>query len=248
MAHDTALDRRDFLRIIGSVGAFTLMSQFTSACSPASERKPVNSTSVATASGDAVQLPEPAKKGNVSVEEVLARRRSIRAYSGKALTLQEVSQLLWAGQGITADWGGRVAPSAGALYPLELYVAIGSVDDLSLGVYRYSPKLHQLDLMKHGDVREQLAAAALGQSWMKDGAICIIIAAVCERTTGKYGDRGIRYVYIEAGHAAQNICLQATALNLGTVTVGAFVDDSVTEVVGLSRDEVPLYLLPVGRT
>ena len=123
----------------------------------------------------------------------------------------------------------------------------GSVDGLAPGVYKYRPQTHELVRITDDDVREELALASLGQSWVKEGAIDIVIAAVYERTTKKYGDRGIRYVHMEAGHAAQNIYLQAAALNIGMVTVGAFSDDQVKSIMGMLKEEVPLYVIPVGR-
>jgi len=194
-----------------------------------------------------VSLPEVRLTSDVSLEETLLHRRSIRDYTDEALSLEEVSQLLWAAQGITAAWGGRTAPSAGALYPLEVYLVVGDVEDLTPGVYQYRPNGHELVKVKDGDVREELAEAALGQASVQDGAIDIVIAAVYERTTAKYGERGVRYVHMEAGHAAQNIYLQATALNLGTVTIGAFYDDSVRDIVGMAEDVAPLYVIPVGK-
>ena len=194
-----------------------------------------------------VTLPEPRLESEVSLEEALLKRRSVREYSNEPLTLVEVAQLLWAAQGITSEWGGRTAPSAGALYPLEVYVAVGNVDGLAPGVYKYRPQTHELVRIMDDDVREKLALASLGQPWVKEGAIDIVIAAVYERTTKKYGDRGIRYVHMEAGHAAQNIYLQAAALNIGMVTVGAFSDDQVKSIMGMLKDEVPLYVIPVGR-
>ncbi len=182
-----------------------------------------------------------------SLEELLRQRRSIRDYADAYLTQDEVMKLLWAGQGVTAAWGGRTAPSAGALYPLELYVAVGNVEDLAPGVYRYDPQQNKLSLVKKGDVRNSLALSSLGQSSVADAAIDIVIAAIYERTTVKYGSRGERYVHIEVGHAAQNICLQATALDLGLVTIGAFEDTGVAKIMGMSGDEVPLYVIPVGR-
>ena len=195
----------------------------------------------------ATRLPDPKLGGGTSLEEALFKRRSVRDYSPEPLTLEEVSQLLWAAQGVTTEMGGRTAPSAGALYPLEIYLIAGNVDGLSVGVYRYNPERHELAKVKDGDTRGQLSAAVLDQSCVKEGAVSIIITAVYERTTAKYGERGVRYVYMEAGHAAQNICLQATALDLGAVTVGAFHDDLIKEKVGLSENEFPLYVIPVGR-
>lgn len=194
-----------------------------------------------------VQLPEPRLKSEVSLEEALLSRRSVREYANLPLTLEDVSQLLWAAQGITAEWGGRTAPSAGALYPLEVYLAVGNVENLAAGVYKYKPERHELVKVRDDDVRGELAKAALDQSWVMEGAIDIVIAAVYERTTKKYGDRGVRYTHMEAGHAAQNIYLQATALDLGTVTIGAFYDDRVKDILGMPKNETPLYVIPVGR-
>jgi len=192
-------------------------------------------------------LPEPQYDSEISIEEALLERRSIRQYTGEPLTLQEVSQLLWAGQGITDPRGLRTAPSAGALYPLEIYVVVGDVENLAEGVYRYEPVEHELVKILEGDKRTDLATAALGQSSVSDAAIDIVVTAVYERTTVKYGERGIRYVHIEVGHAAQNMCLQATAMDLGIVTVGAFDDQQVKEVLNLPEDEQPLYTIPAGR-
>lgn len=183
-----------------------------------------------------------------SLEELLRQRRSIRDYADAPLTQDEVMKLLWAGQGVTVAWGGRTAPSAGALYPLELYVAVGSVENLTSGVYRYDPWQNKLSLVKEGDVRNSLALASLGQSSVADAAIDIVIAAVYKRTTVKYGSKGERYVHIEVGHAAQNICLEATAMGLGLVTIGAFEDATVAKIIGTSAEEAPLYVIPVGRT
>jgi SagB-type dehydrogenase family enzyme len=197
--------------------------------------------------GIIIKLPEPRYDSDVSIEQSLLRRRSIRSYSGESLTLQELSQLLWAAQGVTDPKGFRTAPSAGALYPLELYVVAGDVQDLSPGVYRYDPDEHELLRTIEGDKRLELAEAAVWQDFVGEGAIVIVFTAVYERTSGKYGDRGIRYVHMEAGHAAQNLCLQATAMDLGVVTVGAFYDEEVVELLGLPEDEHPLYIIPVGR-
>lgn len=182
-----------------------------------------------------------------SLEELLRQRRSVRDYADAPLTKDEVMKLLWAGQGITSPVGFRTAPSAGALYPLEIYLVAGNVDNLAPGVYKYKPVEDGLTLVKEGDVRASLAAASLGQGSVADGAVDIVIAAVYERTTVKYGVRGERFVQIEVGHAAQNICLQATALGLGLVTVGAFDDAEVAKLVGMSQDETPLYVMQVGR-
>lgn len=193
-----------------------------------------------------VKLPEPRLESEVSLEEALLKRRSEREYADSPLTLENISQLLWSAQGITDPRGFRTAPSAGGLYPLELYLVVGNVENLSVGVYKYKPDTHELVKISDSDVREQLAIAS-GQSWVKEGAVNIVIAAVYERTTQKYGDKGIRYVHMEAGHAAQNIYLQATVLDLGMVTVGGYLDDVVKVIMMMPENEEPLYLIPVGK-
>jgi len=194
-----------------------------------------------------VKLPEPRHDSAVSIEETLLKRRSVRDYTGKPLTLQEVSQLLWAAQGTTSPRGFRTAPSAGATYPLETYLVVGNVENLTSGIYHYESAEHKLVKILEGDWRAQLAGAALGQSWVKEGAVSIVFTAIYERTTQRYGERGIRYVHMEAGHAAQNVYLQAVALGLGTVVIGAFRDDEVREILKLPQNEQPLYIMPVGR-
>ena len=198
-------------------------------------------------SGQRVKLPAPRHKSDISIEEALLKRRSVREYSKLALSLPEVSQLLWSAQGVAAQNGSRSAPSAGALFPLEVYLVAGLVDSLSSGIYKYEPHGHELTLVVSGDKRSDLYRAALEQESVRDGAAAIIIAAVYERTTQKYGERGIRYVHMEAGHAAQNVYLQAASLNLGTVVVGAFQDERVKKVLQMPSKESPLYIMPVGR-
>lgn len=193
-----------------------------------------------------LKLPEPRHESETSVEEALLKRRSVRSYREEPLTLAEVSQLLWAAQGITAPgWGGRTAPSAGALYPLEVYAVVGEVEGLEPGIYHYRPEGHLLMRRKAGDLRSELAAVALGQAWVREAPLVLVIAARYERTTRKYGERGVRYVHIEVGHVGQNVYLQAEALALGTVMVGAFSDQEVKELLGI--EEEPLALMPVGR-
>jgi len=194
-----------------------------------------------------IKLPKPRYNSVVSLEESLLKRRSVRDYTGEQLTLKEVSQLLWAAQGTTSDRGFRTAPSAGALYPLEVYMIVGDVQDLAVGIYLYKPKKHELVMIAGKDVRQQLAGAALGQSSVKNGAIDLVFTAVYQRITQKYGDRGIKYVHMEIGHAAQNLCLQATAMKLGVVTIGAFNDQKVSRILNLPKEEEPLYIIPVGK-
>ncbi len=187
-----------------------------------------------------VILPAPDTTGKVTLESAISNRRSVRAYSDKKLNMEQIGQLLWAAQGITDKRGYRAAPSAGALYPLELYVA---KED---GLYHYIPKGHKLRKVSDDDLRHKLRAASLFQSSVSAAAIDIIICAVYDRITSKYGKRGARYTDIEVGHAAQNIHLEAVALGLASVPIGAFRDDEVAKVLSLPEDEVPLYIIPVG--
>lgn len=196
---------------------------------------------------ETVKLPAPKYDGSISVEAALYARRSVREYQDLPLTLAEVSQLLWAAQGITSPWGYRTAPSAGALYPLEVYLEVGKAKGLSLGIYKYGLFKHELAKLIDGDKRNALTKAAIGQSCVRNGAVNIILSAVYERVTRKYGERGVRYVYMEAGHAAQNVCLQAISLGLETVVVGAFRDVEVQKVVNMPAQEHPLYIIPVGK-
>lgn len=196
---------------------------------------------------DLMELPAARLSGDVAVEAALLARRSVRQYSDEPLSLAEVSQLLWAAQGITADWGGRTAPSAGALYPIEVYLAAARVQELDAGLYRYEPQTHAVLPLVAGDVAGALGEAALNQSSVREAPAVLVITAAYDRTTSKYGDRGIRYAQMEAGHVAQNVCLQVTALGLGCVVVGAFDDEELRRVLGLPVVEWPLYLLPVGR-
>jgi SagB-type dehydrogenase family enzyme len=170
----------------------------------------------------------------------------VREFSRQALQLADVAQLLWAAQGVTSRDGGRAAPSAGALYPLELYLVAGNVDTLPAGLYHYRPQGHRLRPVTDGDLRKALAGAALDQPWVRSAPAVLVIAGVYERSATKYGQRARRYTHIETGHAAQNVYLQAEALGLGTVIVGAFEDAAVREVLGLPSGHAPLALMPVG--
>lgn len=194
-----------------------------------------------------IRLPVPRMESEISIEAALLERQSVRSYSDEPLSLAEIAQLLWSAQGITRPGGYRTAPSAGALYPLEVYLVAGMVNDIPPGVYRYLPDEHALVQTREGDVRSELSQAAIGQKPVEDAPAVIVIAAVYERTTVKYGDRGIQYVHIEVGSAAQNIYLQVVSMNLGTVFIGAFYDEDVREVLGLDEEEHPLGIMPVGR-
>ena len=196
---------------------------------------------------DFFDLPPPQVTGSVSVEEAIRMRRSVRDFEDRPLSLEQVSQLLWAGQGITEGFK-RAAPSAGATYPLMLYVVVGetSVNGLAAGVYQYIPETHSLVVVKSGDFRQRVAVACLNQTFIEEAPVSIVIACEYERTTVRYGDRGRRYVHMEAGHAGENIYLQAGALQLGTVVVGAFLDADLKLVLDLPEEHDPLYVMPVG--
>ncbi|HSR32447.1 MAG TPA: SagB/ThcOx family dehydrogenase [Anaerolineae bacterium] len=188
-----------------------------------------------------IPLPQPVLTGQTSLEELLARRRSVREFDNEPLTAADLGQLLWAAQGITNSRGFRTAPSAGALYPLELYVA--TVE----GVFHYDPHNHQLLVTSHSDARMDLYQAALSQEPVRQAPAVFIVTAIYERTAQKYGDeRTPRYVHLEAGHAAQNLLLEAVALGLGAVPIGAFYDEAIQKALGLPTDHTPLYLIPVG--
>lgn len=214
---------------------------------PLSVRRCGDQTPAPPTTGAAIALAAPRLASDVSVEEALAARRSIREYQSSPLLLSEVGQLLWAAQGITDASGFRTAPSAGATYPLELFLVAGAVEGLDSGIYRYAPQGHELVPISLGDKRAELATAALGQASVRQAPAGLVFAAVYERTSRRYGERAPRYVHMEAGHAAQNVYLQAEALGLGTVVIGAFSDADVQRIVGMRPDEEPLYIMPVGR-
>jgi len=185
-----------------------------------------------------ITLPKPKYQSSHSLEECIKRRQSVREYKDSALTLEEISQLLWAAQS---------APSAGATYPLFIYLVTGEVESLPAGVYKYEPEKHILQEVRDKDIRRPLAEAALGQSWVSTAPVSIVIVADYARTTSRYGQRGIRYVHMEVGHVGQNIYLECESLGLGTVAIGAFDDGRVSEVMQLPPQEEPLYIMSVGR-
>ncbi len=242
--------------ILKRADQYLIIVMFTSvslaACAPASvTRSNVTTTPALPASDRAgtsrtpapqvTTLPTPRLRGTLTLEETLVQRRSVREFSDAPLTLWELGQLLWAAQGITHPAGLRTAPSAGALYPLEVYAVTRA------GVYHYEPQEYGLTVQVQGDVRSTLYAAALRQDVVLNAPVVIVIAAVYARTVQKYGEeRSPRYVHLEAGHAAQNVLLQAVALNLGAVPIGAFLDDQVKGVLALPSEQQPLYLIPIG--
>lgn len=194
-----------------------------------------------TESQSIVNLPEPTDS-SMSLGASLRRRRSVRDFGPEPLTLGEIGQLLWAAQGVTADWGGRTAPSAGALYPLELMAVT------STGVLHYLPDGHRAETTSDRDLRPLLMKAALDQEPVGRAPLVVVVVAVPDRTASKYGDRSARYVDLEAGHAAQNLLLQAAAIDLVALPIGAFDDGAVTRTLALPPGHEPRYLLPVGHT
>jgi SagB-type dehydrogenase family enzyme len=216
-----------------------LISLFSAGCE--SDQSAVDNNAMNdTTKQSSIRLPRPSQQGERSLEETLAARRSVRAFTSESLTDDEILQLLWAAQGITHPEGLRTAPSAGALFPLELYVAT------SAGLYHYNPAKHELRQRDGADLRRPLYRAALAQDAVMEAPAVFVVTAVYGRTAAKYGDRTERYVHIEVGHAAQNLLLQAVALDLAGVPVGAFDDDQVGKALQLPGDESPLYLIPVG--
>jgi SagB-type dehydrogenase family enzyme len=187
-----------------------------------------------------VELPKPRHVGTVSLEDAIIQRRSVRCFSDELVSIEDLSQILWAAQGLTKG-RQRTVPSAGGLYPMELIVATKE------GVFQYVPDGHRIEEIIKKDVRVELSAAALNQGFIKDAPVVLVITAVFERVTSKYGERGERYAHQESGHVAQNVCLACTALGLGTLVVGAFHDLKVQNVLGTPKDFEPLYIMPIGR-
>jgi len=233
-----------FLAIAAAAG----WAYYVQTAGPKTATKPAAEPEKPESGQDNIRLPGPQKTGSTSVEKAIFGRRSIRSYRDKPLELREVAQLLWSAQGITAPrQGKRAAPSAGALYPLEVYVVADKVRGLSRGVYHYLPKEHGLEMMRKEDVSQAVAQASLNQMFVADAPAILVITADYSITTQKYGNKGKRYVHMEAGHAAENIYLQAQSLDLGTVTVGAFQENKLKEVLATPNSQAPLYLMPVGK-
>ncbi len=192
-----------------------------------------------------IALPEPSRSGGLSVEAAIEGRRSVRTFTDDPVTLEQLSQLLWAAQGITdRDRFRRSAPSAGATYPIEIFVVAGRIDGLEPGVYWYVPSSHTINLISAGDRRPELSEQALSQSSVLNAPLSLVITGVYERTMEKYEERGVRYVHIEVGAVAENVYLQAESLGLGTVFVGSFSDDGVRDL--LHAEVSPLGIMPLG--
>ncbi len=198
-------------------------------------------------SAEMVKLPAPRLEGPMSVEKAIAGRRSVRNFENMPVTLNEISQLLWAAQGITDREGFRAAPSAGATYPIELYVVVGNSSGFQSGIYKYQPYDHTMARIKKGDHRNDLLKACPGQEWVEKAPAILVFAADPARTVSRYGEEGLKYVHMEIGHASENVYLQAQSLNLGTVAVAAFDANVIKPLVGLGQAEQALYLMPVGK-
>jgi len=205
-----------------------------------------------------IKLSLPQLKSKVSLEETILRRRSVRRYRREPLDLSQLSQILWSAQGITGTRGFRAAPSAGATYPLEIFVFVGkqgvvaseakqAPEELQAGIYHYEVDSHSLSLHTPGDLRPDLARATLDEEFIVEAPVDIVICALYHRTSYRYGRRGERYVHMEVGHVGENIHLQAVALGLATVEVGAFHDEEVRKVLGVDEQIKPLYIMPVGK-
>jgi SagB-type dehydrogenase family enzyme len=198
-----------------------------------------------------VSLDPPALENGMPLWETVGGRRSIRDFARKPVGLPELSQLLWAAQGITCqetNWGFRAAPSAGALYPVETYLSAQNVSDLEPGIYHYSSSEHAIELLKEGSFGARLAEAALDQDFLASAGIVFCWTAVFARSAWKYAERAYRYVYLDAGHIAQNVALAAVALGLGSCQIAALYDDEVNALLGVDgEEESVLYLTAVGR-
>lgn len=243
---DTALDRmsrRDMLHAMGRILAAMPVWLVPERCCSAPARN------VRAVREVRMKLPEPRFNGQMSVEKAIMERRTERSFSSKTLTLEQLSQILWAAQGITEKGGfKRAAPSAGALYPMDVFVVVGkgSIDGMGQGIYHYEPRTHSLSLIAEGDHRDELARSSLSQFWMAKAPVNVVICAEYRRITGKYGERGERYAVIESGHIAQNIFLQCQAVGLHAGLVGAFTDAEVRRVLSIEPGLEPLLIMPVG--
>jgi SagB-type dehydrogenase family enzyme len=196
----------------------------------------------------AIKLPPPVKTGSMSLTEALEARRTVRRFASRPLDLAQVSQLLWGAGGVSDPRGLRTAPSAGATYPLDLYLVVGErgVKDLPAGVYRYQAAAHTLTPVAPGDARAAVARASLHQSWMAEAPVLVVITGEYRRCTARYGERGVRYTHMEVGNVSQNLFLAAEAQGLGAGIVGAFEDKALAQAVKLPPAHEPLLVMPVG--
>ena len=202
-----------------------------------------------TLSEEEIKLPLPKLEGKISVEEALAGRRSRRAFKDNSLTIEQVSQLLWSAQGITDERRGyRTAPSAARTYPLDIYLVVGEdkVEDLEVGVYHYNPLQHSLTIILEEDRRREISQACLDKNQIENAPVSLIITAEFSRLTDRLGEHRINFVYMEAGHVAQNIYLQVESLGLATVSMGGIREKDISQALNLPDQHIPLYVMPVG--
>lgn len=197
---------------------------------------------------ETIKLPPPATKGGMALTEALHLRRTVRHFATRPLDLAQLSQLLWEADGLSDPQGHRTSPSAGATYPLDLYVVVGErgVTNLPDGIYRYDVRAQALAPLARGDFRTAVARACLNQAWMTEAPVLVVIAGEYRRCTARYGQRGIRYTHMEAGNVSQNLFLAAESLGLGAGIVGAFEDQALAQVLKLPSAHEPLLVMPVG--
>lgn len=207
-----------------------------------SEKKPLNET---------VKLPEPETKGGPPIWDCLRKRRSVRDYKTQTVSLKELSQILWGSYGVTAkEWGYylKTAPSAGALYPIEIYVASFNVEGLKKGIYHFNPKDMTLIGVFEGDFSGEITSACLGQDFILDSAFTLVLTAIPSRTMGRYRERGVRYILMDLGCIIQNIYLSLTAMNMGGCIIGAFSDSAMNKIMNLNPEkELVLALFSAGK-
>ena len=194
-----------------------------------------------------IKLPDPQQSNCNAIEEALFKKRSIAKYKNVPITCSDLSQVLWASQGIAESKDPKKSPSTEALFPLEVYAIIANVIGIPAGIYQYRPHTNELVRIAAGDMRNEIAKAALGRKSVRTAPAVIVVSAVYVRTTSKLGEKGIRYAHMEAGHAAQNISLQAVALNLGSVMIGSFHESDLKKIMHMDDREQPMYIIPVGK-
>lgn len=198
-----------------------------------------------------IKLPQPQKKGGSGIWETIQRRRSVRDFKDESITIEELSQLLWASQGITGGdkyFSFRAAPSAGALYPVETYLVVNAVRGIEKGVYHYGVVRHELEMLKYGDMRKEIVKASLGQEMVGEANVVFVWTAIFNRAKWKYKERAYRYVYLDAGHICQNLLLAAVSLGLGSCPVAAFYDHEVNAIIDVDgKDESTIYLCALGK-
>ncbi len=232
---------KDFKNIFCLLSAVLFIGATMISCSGLYEKDQYANAGEDGPGHEVILLEDISVKDGMRLYEAIGQRRSVRDFDPKELSMDEISLLLWAMQGITDKATGyRAAPSAGATYPLEIFVVKRD------GAYQYVPEDHALVKISSEDLRKDIMRASLSQSFLAEAPALVIISAVYARTTSRYGERGKTYVHMEAGHVCQNLLLQATTLGLGAVPVGAFHEEAIAQILKTPKDYVPLYVIPVG--